>query len=172
MCSWTELHGPRARCMITMGTQKTPLTCAFSEPPIGIEPMTYALRAARCTALGALPAQTAAHAFRNALSAHRERGSRSTIRSTSESSLGSRLLLAGRASPLLSRRCPRYGGRSSAHCKDGGCAGARVVDAKDCLGAAATALRAEQRKKAGQVACQRPRSAVLQPRQPAELRPR
>jgi len=50
--------------------------------PIGIEPMTYALREARHAALGALPAPIAAHLPRNALSARRAWGSRSTIRST------------------------------------------------------------------------------------------
>ena len=30
--------------MITIGAQKEALTCTLSEPPIGIEPMTYALR--------------------------------------------------------------------------------------------------------------------------------
>src|SRR5262249_16258100 len=44
MSSWTELPGPRARFMITIGAQKEALTCTLSEPPIGIEPMTYALR--------------------------------------------------------------------------------------------------------------------------------
>jgi hypothetical protein len=39
------------------------------EPPIGIEPMTYALREARPSALGVLPALMAAHASRNAPSA-------------------------------------------------------------------------------------------------------
>ena len=29
--------------MITTNTQKQPLACTLSEPPIGIEPMTYAL---------------------------------------------------------------------------------------------------------------------------------
>src|SRR5215831_20204800 len=42
--------------------RKTPRSWAFSvEPPIGIEPMTYALREARHAAPGALPAQMAAH---------------------------------------------------------------------------------------------------------------
>jgi hypothetical protein len=39
------------------------------EPPWGIEPQTYALREARQTALGTLPAQIAALASRNALGA-------------------------------------------------------------------------------------------------------
>src|SRR6516225_3141976 len=43
--SWTELLGPRARFVITISAQKGPLTWALSEPPIGIEPMTYASRA-------------------------------------------------------------------------------------------------------------------------------
>jgi hypothetical protein len=52
------------------------------EPPIGIEPMTYALREARDTAPGTLPAQIAALASRNALSAQSAPASRSTARST------------------------------------------------------------------------------------------
>src|SRR5262245_23660186 len=44
MSSWTELPGPRARFMITIGAQKEALTCTLSKQPIGIEPMTYALR--------------------------------------------------------------------------------------------------------------------------------
>ena len=39
------------------------------EPPTGFEPVTYALREARRTALGTLPAQIAALASRNALNA-------------------------------------------------------------------------------------------------------
>src|SRR5215472_1838435 len=56
MSSWTELLGPRARFMITISAQKGPLTCAFSELPIGIEPMTYAVREARLPAPSARPA--------------------------------------------------------------------------------------------------------------------
>jgi integrase-like protein len=52
------------------------------EPPIGIEPMTYALREARQTAPGSLPAQTAAHPPLNAPGAQCAPGSRSTTRST------------------------------------------------------------------------------------------
>ena len=36
-----------------------PLSCRYSEPPIGIEPMIYALREARAHAAQALPAQIA-----------------------------------------------------------------------------------------------------------------
>ena len=43
------LRGPSnsvhdAKFMIKIATQNPALICAFSEPPIGIEPMTYALR--------------------------------------------------------------------------------------------------------------------------------
>jgi hypothetical protein len=47
--------------------RRIPKSWAFVvEPPIGIEPMTYALREARHAAPGALPAQIASHAPRNA----------------------------------------------------------------------------------------------------------
>src|SRR5262249_34998768 len=52
------------------------------EPPIGIEPMTHALREAWDPAPGPLPAQTAALASLDAPSAQRASGSRSTTRST------------------------------------------------------------------------------------------
>jgi hypothetical protein len=52
------------------------------EPPIGIEPMTYALREARHADLGALPAQIAALVARNAPNAQGAWDCRSTIRST------------------------------------------------------------------------------------------
>src|SRR5262249_17539325 len=46
------LRGPsnsvhEAKFMTTIASQKPALPCALSEPPIGIEPMTYALREAR-----------------------------------------------------------------------------------------------------------------------------
>jgi hypothetical protein len=44
-----------------------PLTCEYAEPPIGIEPMTYALREACADAAQALPAQTARRIAREAL---------------------------------------------------------------------------------------------------------
>src|SRR5262249_1196351 len=49
---------------------KDPLICAFSEPPIGIEPMTYALREARHPAPGTLPAQIARHSRPGTLWVH------------------------------------------------------------------------------------------------------
>ena len=52
------------------------------EPPWGIEPQTYALREARETVPGALPALIAAHLPRNALNTRRARGPRSMTRST------------------------------------------------------------------------------------------
>jgi hypothetical protein len=48
-----QLLGPRTRFMITISAIKGPLTCVFSEPPIGIEPMTYVLREARSFAASA-----------------------------------------------------------------------------------------------------------------------
>jgi hypothetical protein len=44
-----------------------------AEPPWGIEPQIYALREARDSAQGLLPAQIAARASRNALGAQRAR---------------------------------------------------------------------------------------------------
>jgi len=49
------------------------------EPPIGIEPMTYALREARRAAPGALPAQMTARTSQNAPSAQDAPDSRSTV---------------------------------------------------------------------------------------------
>src|SRR5215468_501153 len=57
MSSWTELPGPRTRFMITIGAQKEALTCTLSEPPIGIEPMTYALRGCSRALLAGLKAR-------------------------------------------------------------------------------------------------------------------
>ena len=45
--SWTERLGPRAGSVIIATPGNAPLNCNFSEPPIGIEPMTYALRGTR-----------------------------------------------------------------------------------------------------------------------------
>jgi hypothetical protein len=56
------------------------------EPPIGIEPMTYALREARQAAPEVLPAQMAALASRNAPRAQDVPDSRSTTRSTASAS--------------------------------------------------------------------------------------
>jgi hypothetical protein len=43
-----------------MATRRNkPMNCRYAEPPIGIEPMTYALRGARSLALMPLPAQIA-----------------------------------------------------------------------------------------------------------------
>jgi hypothetical protein len=53
---------------------------ATEEPPTGFEPVTYALREARYTALGTLPAQIGALAPGNALNAQRALESRATIR--------------------------------------------------------------------------------------------
>jgi hypothetical protein len=44
--SWTESLGPRPGSVIIATPRNEPLTCNASEPPIGIEPMTYALRGA------------------------------------------------------------------------------------------------------------------------------
>ena len=51
------------------------------EPPTGFEPVTYALREARRTALATPPAQIDALVSRNALGAQRAPDSRATIRS-------------------------------------------------------------------------------------------
>jgi hypothetical protein len=40
-----SVHGPRLAIMATC--ENKPLACRFAEPPIGIEPMTYALRGGR-----------------------------------------------------------------------------------------------------------------------------
>ena len=67
--------------------RKTLRSWAFSvEPPIGIEPMTYALREARPAALYALPAQMARLTSLNAPSAQDVPDSRSTTRSTASAS--------------------------------------------------------------------------------------
>ena len=60
----------------------TAMPAAGIPPGDIIEPMTYALREARRTALGALPAQIAALASRDALSAQRAPDSRATTRAT------------------------------------------------------------------------------------------
>jgi hypothetical protein len=52
-----SVHGSGSVIMAT--PRNEPLTCNASEPPIGIEPMTYALRGGRSPALIAWPAQTA-----------------------------------------------------------------------------------------------------------------
>jgi len=63
--------------------RKTSRSWAFAaEPPWGIEPQTYALREARHSVPGTLPAQIAAHASPNAPSAQDAPDSRSTTRST------------------------------------------------------------------------------------------
>jgi hypothetical protein len=58
-CSWTGhlVHGPGS--MIIATPRNEPLTCNVSEPPIGIEPMTYALRGACSPAADALAAPIA-----------------------------------------------------------------------------------------------------------------
>jgi len=43
LLSWTESLGPRARIGDHETRNLSSLTCSFAEPPIGIEPMTYAL---------------------------------------------------------------------------------------------------------------------------------
>ena len=48
------VHGPGSVIIATTGNE--PLTCNATEPPIGIEPMTYALREACSQALRPLPA--------------------------------------------------------------------------------------------------------------------
>jgi hypothetical protein len=60
---------------------------ATVELPTGFEPVTYALREARDTAPGPLPAPIAERLPRNAPSAQRARGSRATTRATAESAL-------------------------------------------------------------------------------------
>src|SRR6266581_970579 len=54
--SWTESLGPRARIAIVRTRKIRRLTCSSVEPPIGIEPMTYALRGACSPAAHALAA--------------------------------------------------------------------------------------------------------------------
>src|SRR5450755_2067366 len=60
-----SVHGPRFAIMATRETK--PMTCRYAEPPIGIEPMTYALREACSRAPQPLPAQTARRIAREAL---------------------------------------------------------------------------------------------------------
>ena len=55
--SWTESFGPRPELAIMKTCRNKLLTCGYAEPPIGIEPMTYALREACSLALMARPAQ-------------------------------------------------------------------------------------------------------------------
>jgi hypothetical protein len=72
------------------------------EPPIGIEPMTYALREARDTVLSPLPALMAAHAPPNAHNAQRARipGPRSGPQSGQLPGYRVSLALAGRRSAV------------------------------------------------------------------------
>jgi hypothetical protein len=49
-----SVHGPRFAIMAT--SKNEPLTCIYAEPPIGIEPMTYALREVCSLASDALAA--------------------------------------------------------------------------------------------------------------------
>lgn len=58
--SWTESLGPQARIAIVRTCKIRRLTCGSVEPPIGIEPMTYALR-------GGLGSSTAVQAVTSAL---------------------------------------------------------------------------------------------------------
>ena len=51
------VHGPGSVIIATTGNE--PLTCNATEPPIGIEPMTYALRGARSRAVHPLAAPIA-----------------------------------------------------------------------------------------------------------------
>jgi len=60
-----SVHEPRFAIMPTRNNK--PLACRYAEPPIGIEPMTYALREACALATQALPAQTARRMAREAL---------------------------------------------------------------------------------------------------------
>ena len=57
--SWPESLGPRARIAIVRTRKIRRLTCSYVEPPIGIEPMTYALRGTRRLAAHALTAPMA-----------------------------------------------------------------------------------------------------------------
>jgi hypothetical protein len=50
-CSWTESLGPRTRIAIVQTRKIRRLNCSSVEPPIGIEPMTYALRVRRSNRL-------------------------------------------------------------------------------------------------------------------------
>ena len=50
---------PRIWFVITAEPENMPLTCRYVEPPIGIEPMTYALRGTRDLAAHALTAPMA-----------------------------------------------------------------------------------------------------------------
>jgi hypothetical protein len=52
-----SVHGPQFAIMATR--ENKPLACRSAEPPIGIEPMTYALREACACATQPLPAQIA-----------------------------------------------------------------------------------------------------------------
>src|SRR6266576_5773263 len=74
-----RVRGPAYRATVTERTSEISLP---PEPPWGIEPQTYALREARYTVLGVLPALTAAHASLNALNAQSSSDSRSKTRST------------------------------------------------------------------------------------------
>ncbi len=58
--SWNESLVPRSRFAIHRTRKNTSLTCRSTEPPIGIEPMTYALR-------GGLEPSTAVQAVTSAL---------------------------------------------------------------------------------------------------------
>jgi hypothetical protein len=67
--SWTESLGPQARIAIVRTCKIRRLTCGSVEPPIGIEPMTYALRGARSLSAHALAAPIARVTARMALAA-------------------------------------------------------------------------------------------------------
>ena len=58
--SWNGSLVPRPRLAIHRAQENTSLTCRSTEPPIGIEPMTYALR-------GGLEPSTAVQAVTSAL---------------------------------------------------------------------------------------------------------
>ena len=49
--SWNGLLVPRSWFTIRPDQRNVPLSCRYFEPPIGIEPMTYALRGACSLAL-------------------------------------------------------------------------------------------------------------------------
>src|SRR5215813_203868 len=77
---------PRRSIMLEHRNKFRRLAAAL-EPPIGIEPMIYALREARHVAPGTLPAQMASRTSQNAPCAQNAPDPRSTTRSTTSASL-------------------------------------------------------------------------------------
>jgi hypothetical protein len=72
--SWNGSVVPRPWFAVDRTPGNRSLSCKYTEPPIGIEPMTYALREAREYATGPLPARTARRTAPEALVAQEFRG--------------------------------------------------------------------------------------------------